>query len=152
MATSTGTPARIHLKGMGRIDESTQAAGVVSPGQLLQWNVDSDVVPHTIAFGKAERMFALEDALQGRPISTDYASGDRVTFVLALPGDEVLAWLAFGQSVSVGDFLASDGFGNLQVNAESGLHQTGDSVAVSLETLDNSESDDNNARLKVRVL
>jgi len=152
MATSTGTPARIHLKGMGRIDESAQAAGVVRPGQLIQLNVDGDVVPHIIPFGKAERAFALEDALQGRPISTDYASGDRVTYVLALPGDEVYAWLAFGQSVSVGDYLASDGAGHLQANAESGLHQTGDSVAVALETLDNSESDDVNARLKVRVI
>ncbi len=152
MATSTGTPAKIHLKGRGRIDENTQAAGVVRPGHLLQLNVDGDVVPHTIAFGQAERMFALEDSLQGRPISTDYASGERVTLVLALPGDEIYGWLAFGQVCVVGDFLASDGAGHFQVSTESGGGATQDSVAVALEALDNSESDDINARLKVRVL
>lgn len=151
MATSSGTPARIHLKGMGRIDEAL-AAGVVRPGHLLQLNVDGHVVPHTIAFGQAERMFALEDALQGRAISVDYASGERVTFVLAVPGDEVYAWLAFGQIAQIGDFLASDGAGHLVVSTESGGGPTQDSIAVALETLDNSESDDNNARIKVRVL
>ena len=153
MATTTGTPSRIHLKGKetARIDEA-DAAGVISPGQLLRVNVDGDVIPHNIAEGAAERAFAVEEALQGRGIETNYASGEKVSYILAAPGDEVLAWLAFGQSVVKGDFLASDGFGNLAVNAESGLHQSGTSIAVALEAFDNSESDDNNARLKVRVL
>jgi hypothetical protein len=153
MATTTGTPSRIHLKGKetARIDEA-DAAGVISPGQLIRLNVDGDVIPHDIAYGGAERAFAVEDALQGRGIETDYASGEKVSYILAAPGDEVYAWLAFGESVVVGDYLGSDGFGNLAINAESGLHQTGQTLAVAIEALDNSESDDNNARIKVRVL
>jgi len=151
MSTSSGTPARIHLKGMGRIDEA-DAAGVVRPGQLLQLNVDGDVIPHGIVLGQAERVFALEDALQGRAIATDYASGELVSFVLAAPGDEIYAWLAVGESVNVGDFLGSDGFGHLVLGDESGLTSGIDVIGVALETLDNSESDDNNARIKIRVL
>lgn len=151
MANASGNPSRIHLKGMGRHEEA-DAAGVVRPGQLLRLNVDGDVVPHNIVNGQAERLFALEDALQGNPITTDYSSGDLVSILVAYPGDEVYAWLAVGQSVSKGDFLASDGFGHLQAADESGLTQGIDSIAVALETLDNSESGDVNARLKVRVL
>lgn len=151
MANASGNPSRIHLKGMGRHEEAL-AAGVVRPGQLLRWNVDGDVVPHNIVGGQAERLFALEDALQGRPITTDYASAERVSIVIANPGDEIYAWLAVGESVQPGDFLRSDGFGHLESSSESGLTAGVDSVAVALETLDNSESGDINARIKVRVL
>jgi len=151
MATSAGTPARIHLKGSGRIDEAL-AAGVVRPGHLLRLNVDGDVVPHNIVLGQAERMFALEDALQGRAIATDYSSGELVSIVIANPGDEIYAWLAVGESVVPGDFLGSDGFGHLVAADESGFTSNVDVIAVALETLDNSESGDVNARIKVRVL
>ncbi len=151
MASASGTPSRIQLKGTGRYDEAL-AAGVVRPGHLLRLNVDGDVIPHNIVLGQAERMFALEDALQGNTIDDDYASGDRVFILHAFPGDEVYAWLAFGQSVSKGDFLGSDGAGHLVASEESGLTQGVDSVAVALETIDNSESDDNNCRIKVRIL
>jgi len=151
MANTSGNPSRIHLKGMGRHEEA-DAAGVVRPGQLLRLNVDGCVVPHNIVSGQAERLFALEDALQGRPVTTDYASGEMVSIVIANPGDEIYAWLTVGQSVSKGDFLGSDGFGHLVAADESGLTQGIDSLAVALETLDNSESGDVNARIKVRVL
>lgn len=151
MADASGNPSRIHLKGAGRIEEA-DAAGVIRPGHLVRLNVDGDVIPHNIVGGQAEGLFALEDALQGRAISTDYASGERVTYLVAAKGDEVYAWLAVGESVSVGDFLSSDGFGHLVASEESGLTSGIDSVAVALETLDNSESGDVNARIKVRVL
>lgn len=148
---TSGNPSRIQLKGQGRLEEA-DAAGVVRPGQLLRLNVDGDVVPHNIVLGQAERLFALEDALQGRPITTDYASGERVSMVFAQPGDVIYGWLAVGESVAKGAFLGSDGFGHLQASDESGLTQAVDSVGVALETLDNSESGDVNARIKVRVL
>lgn len=152
MSTTSGTPSRIYLKGdYGRQDEA-DAAGVIRPGHLCKLNLDGDIIPHDIVSGQSERMFALEDALQGRAISTDYASGEKVTLMHVIPGDEVLAWLAVGESVVPGDFLASDGAGHLVQSNESGGGPGVDSVAVALETLDNSESDDINARLKVRVL
>jgi len=149
---ASGNPSRIQLKGSGNHLGEADAAGVIRPGQLLRINVDGDVIPHNIVLGQAERCFALEDALQGRAITTDYASGERVSTVFSAPGDEIYAWLAVGESVVPGDFLGSDGFGHLQVADESGLTQAVDSVAVALETLDNSESGDVNARLRVRVL
>lgn len=151
MADTSGNPSRIHLKGSGRQEEAN-AAGVIRPGQLCRLNVDGDVIPHNIVGGQAERLFALEDALQGRAITTDYASGERVSLIVANPGDEIYGWLAVGESVNAGDFLGSDGFGHFVASEESGLTQGIDSVAVALETLDNSESGDVNARIKVRVL
>jgi hypothetical protein len=150
--TSEGRPSRIHLKGQASQFEEALAAGVIRPGHLVKLNVDGDVIPHNIVLGQAERMFALEDALQGRGIDDDYASGERVFILIASPGDQVLAWLAFGQSVQKGDFLGSDGAGHLIDSQESGFTAGHDSVAVALETIDNSESDDNNTRIKVRVL
>ena len=149
--TRTGTPSRIHLKGVGRHDEAL-ASGVVRPGQLLRINVVGDVIPHNIVLGEAERLFAAEDALQGRGIETNYASGERVTIIIAAPGDEIYAWLRVGEYVRRGEFLGSDGAGHLIGSEESGLTAGVDSVAVALETINNSESGDNNTRIKVRVL
>lgn len=153
MATSTGTPSRIQLKGNAGNYEEYLAAGVVRPGQLLRVQIDGYVIPHDYERGQAERMFALEDALQGRGIETNYTSGERVFCYLAAPGEQIYAWLAFGQSVQKGDFLASDGAGHLAAVAESGgstLQR--DSVAVALEAVDNNDSGDNNARIRVRIL
>lgn len=153
MATSTGTPSRIQLKGNAGNYEEYLAAGVIRPGHLLRINVDGYVIPHDQERGQAERMFALEDALQGNGIETNYASGERVFCYLAAPGEQIYGWLAFGYSVVKGDFLGSDGNGNFMPVAESGgstLQR--DSLAVALETIDNNDSGDNNTRIKVRVL
>lgn len=153
MATALGTPSRIQLKGNAGAYEEYLAAGVIKPGHLLKINVDGYVVPHDYERGQSERMFALEDALQGRGIETNYASGERVFVYIAVPGEQIYAWLAFGQDVRVGDFLGSDGNGNLMAVAESGgstLQR--DSIAVALERIDNNDSGDNNIRIKVRIL
>jgi len=153
MATSTGTPSRIQLKGNSGCYEEYLAAGVIKPGHLIRVQLNGFVIPHDFERGQAERMFALEDALQGRGIETAYASGERVFCYLAVPGEQIYAWLAFGQSVQIGDFLASDGNGNLAAIAESGgATFQRDSVAVAMEAVDNNDSGDNNARIKVRIL
>lgn len=142
-------PKRIHLLGSGRQEEA-RAAGVIKPGQLLELNVDGDVIPHDTPLGDAERAFALEDALQGRTIADDYASGELVSYVIANRGDVVYGWLTVGEVTTIGSFLCSDGSGNLMVRDESDVAI--DLIAVALEAIDNSESGDNNARIRVRVL
>lgn len=140
-------PTRIHLKGPGRHEEAV-AAGAITPGHLLQLNNAGKVVVHATSGGYAERIFALEDALQGKTISDAYASGDLVGYVVAPPGDEVYAFLADGESVVIGDQLVSNGDGTLQK-----LAGTEKPIAIALEAKDLSESSNSAAgRIRVRVL
>jgi hypothetical protein len=143
----TTNPKRIHLLGNGRHEE-IEAGGVITPGMLLALNSSDKVVAHATATGWAERLFALEDALQGRAIDTNYAADDVVGVVVAEPGDVVYAWLQNGENVDIGDQLTSNGDGTLK-EATSTNHR----IAVALEAVDASDSDlDGNLRIKVRVI
>lgn len=147
-------PTKIHLLGNGRHEEAV-AAGAITPGMLLKASSTLDdanppkskVVAHDVAGGYAEAMFAVEDALQGRTIADAYSSGELVQIVMAEKGDVVLAWLNSGENVAAGDFLVSNGDGMLQKLAGSELP-----VAVSLQTMNLSDSNDPDTRIRVRIL
>lgn len=141
------------MLGQGRHEEAT-AGAVITPGMLVALSAvvaaavnQQTVVPHSVAGGPAEMMFALEDALQGRTIRDNYAVGELVGIVMAEKGDVVYAFLAAGESVDAGDQLASDGAGALEPAA------SGTPIAVALEAVDLSDTDaevDN--RIRVRVI
>lgn len=143
-------PKRIHLinSAEGRFEEG-QAAAAITPGMLVALNVDGEYVPHPTAAGFAEKNFALEDALQGRTIDTDYADGERVFTVIANPGDVIYALLAPGESVDQTDFLTSNGDGMLKAGTG-----TNAPVGVPLEAVDNSDTDSGTEpkRIRVRIL
>jgi hypothetical protein len=88
--------------------------------------------------------------LQGRTIDDAYAIGERVFYVIANKGDVVQAWLSGGEAANVGDNLISNGDGTLQVEAGSDAGQA--RIAVAVEAVDQSNSDDTDSRIKVRVL
>lgn len=123
------------------------------PGRMVELNSSGNVQEHSSAGGAAMPMFALEDELQGKDVDETYASGDPVQVWIPTRGDEVWAVLADGENVSIGDFLQSDGAGNLQAG-------TSNAVAVALEAIDLSASSGAesssvlgyNRRIKVRVL
>lgn len=139
-------PKRIHLLGSGRHEEMV-AAAAITPGMLLAINSAGKVVPHPSVGGAAERLFALEDALQGRTIANAYASGELVSAVLASPGDVVYAWASPGSNLIVGDKLQSDGGGRLMESV--GPEET---VAVALEPVNLSATGSLPVRIRVRVL
>lgn len=139
-------PKRIHLLGDGRHEEGV-AGGTVKPGHLVALNSDGEIVVHPTSGGPAEALFALEDALQGRTIDTAYAADDVVAIVVAEKGDVVYAWLNVGESVAKGDYLVSNGDGTLQKRSSSEI-----AVAVSLDTLNLSDSEHAPERIRVRVL
>lgn len=90
------------------------AAGTIKPGHLLQWGSAGMLVVHATYAGKAERMFALEDYLQGNVITTAYASGDLVFVYDALPGDIINARCpANAVALVTGDNVISNGDGTL---------------------------------------
>ena len=92
-------------------------------------------------------MFALEDELQGKGIDDPYADGDRVQCWVAVRGEEVYAILADGENVAIGDFLESNGSGELVVHVPDSADSddaitvySNQIVGISLETIDLSGS------------
>jgi hypothetical protein len=145
---------RIHLGGEFVYEEAL-ASGVVQPGMLVELTsaTASTVRAHATEGGTAERMFALEDALQGNTISDNYASGDLVALCLPLPGSSVFAIIKAGENISKGEKLVSAGDGTLIAeNTVASGTTVAQVIAVAKEALDLSASGAVNTRLAVRVL
>lgn len=146
MSLTSDAPKRIHLRGTGRHEEAI-AGAAVRPGDLIDVASTGKVVKHPTAGGWAEKAFALEDALQGNSIDDNYALNDRVSFVIAQPGDIVYAWLSGGETTTLDDFLTSNGDGALKVASSTDIR-----VAKALEAVDASDSNDVDERIKIRIL
>ena len=134
------------------VQKEAKAEATITPGNLIQYHTDGDVKKHATAGGWGGRKFAIEDALQGNEIGDDYSADDQVQFIDCGPGDEVYAWLAQGESVSIGSPLESNGSGLLRVSSGEGSELPGSILAQSLETLDLSTSGDSATRIKVEIL
>lgn len=104
----------IVLKNYLNIRNEYDAAAAITPGELLELTAAGKVQAHASAGGNAPRMFAFEDELQGKDIDEDYAADKPVQVWHPVPGDEVLAILADGEDVSIGDLLESNGDGTLR--------------------------------------
>lgn len=104
----------IKLKKYVDIINEVEASAALYPGMLVELDSAGKVKPHSTAGGNAVKQFALEDALQGKGIDDQYASGDKVQVWSCVPGEEVYAILVDGQNVAIGDFVESNGEGMLQ--------------------------------------
>ena len=159
-------PNTIRLKNYANIFEEYEADAAIIPGELIELATTGNVQPHSTEGGNAERMFAIDDA---------YAIGDQVQCWFPNAGDQVYAILEDGNSVAIGNFLESNGGGELQLH-ESDTADSDDSitvypeqiVAVALEAVDLSGSSGDessgwgydssiavlgfNRRIKVRVI
>lgn len=120
----TVNPHRIELKkSVGTRYEEGIASSAITPGMILERTpgtgspMDDEVQPHSVQGGRGELMIALEDALQGRTVDDAYEAGDVVGYNLALPGDEIYAWVEASASVSNGDKLCSNGSGAFEIAA-----------------------------------
>jgi hypothetical protein len=105
---------RIVLISVAGRHEEAVAVGICSPGHLLKIDSAGKVLKHATLGGTTERLFAKEDALQGKTKADAYAVGDVVSFHVAAPGDEINALLKPGVSYAIGDDLVSAGDGTLQ--------------------------------------
>lgn len=144
-------PKTIVLKGNPRKDEKI-AAGTITPGHLIQMDADDKVVVHAVEGGDAELSFAIEDALQGRPITTDYTSGERVFIARCKPGDEIYAWLKLDEIAVVNSILVSGGDGTLiLIDSTTTATHSHKVLARALEALDLSPTAAVVSRIKVRV-
>ena len=133
------------------------AGAAITPGMLLTLVADGDVDLNSDAGAPCEKMFALEDELQGRTIGTDYDADDPVQCWSTVPGEEVLAWLANGEDVSIGDRLVSNGDGQLKAYTEAASAAVVVEefvIGIALEAVDMSGSSgaDPTGRIKVRIV
>ena len=143
---------QIHLKGDFRRIEKV-ASATITPGMLVAVDSSDEVAAHGTEGYYAERMFAVEDALQGLPIGTNYTDGDRVSINVVPPGAVVNAFICAGEDVAIGDLLISNADGTLieLSSATSGvtIYQV---IGVAIEANDLTASGAVNTRSAVRIL
>lgn len=142
----------IKAKSYTNIIEEYTANAAILPGQLVELMSTGKVRVHANAGQNALPMFAVEDDLQGNGIDDSYSADDKVQIWVPRRGDIVYAVLADGNDVSKGDFLESDGNGDLQKHTADVAQGGGSSaiadttvygsqiVGVALQTVDTSDS------------
>ena len=115
---------RIHNKDLNwRHDELVCDTSDIEPGMLCELTSGGLVQPHATEGGRAERMVALEDALQGNTVDDDYEEGDIVMLSLAAQHGEYNMIITGGETISIGEELISAGDGKLiaRDNSTSGV-------------------------------
>lgn len=142
----------IILRGDSFHDEAT-ANGASYPGMLMEIDSDGKAQAHSTEGGRAERLLAVENALNGETVDDDYADGDTVMLERVVPGSKVQVLLKAGENVGIGDELISAGDGKLIAD---GSESSGVTVAQRLfraaEALDLSDSGDSDTLCSAWVL
>ena len=103
------------LKGRG-YHEDAPAGGTIQPGALIQRQPDGSVVVHAVQGGRSEKLWAKEDALQGKWFNDTYTATvpDLVSYYQAVMGDHILALIATAApAITTGSPLISNGDGTL---------------------------------------
>lgn len=103
----------IVLRGNPEINEENMAAEAITPGHLVNFNRDGNLVKNTVDGEVVSRSFALERDEFGSGIDVAYASGDMVKVGAFDGGDRVLALTPSGQNLAKGDRLEADDKGML---------------------------------------
>lgn len=135
------TKTRIHGKGDYRVEEYVAGGAGIYPGMLVMINSSGQVVVHNNEGGRAEKLIAQEDVLQGRTKDTVYASGDIVSCLLPVQGAELNVMIEDGQNIAIGDELISSGNGKFIKASAIGSGDTVDEVLfVAVEVCDTTVS------------
>ena len=110
---------RIHIKGPYEYEEY-ECAEAITPGMLVMLDEDGKAAKHNEQGGRGEAMFAMEDVLQGNPVSTAYSASNQGCFMLPGKGCCVAALIASGEVGDEGMEVVSAGNGLLQMRGSSG--------------------------------
>lgn len=108
----------IIVSGKPQIEEAL-ANAAITPGELIEWVPNASfrrLQVHGSATGAAAPMFALENELAGEEIGDAYASGETVRFATCPKGTIILARITANVNLETGDWLESDGNGELQLS------------------------------------
>ena len=138
------------------VNEYVATAVAITPGYLLELTSAGTVQAHSTAAGNAARYIALEDELQGKAITDDYAVSVPIQVWMAVPGEEAYMLLANGQTAVIGSLLESAGDGTLNVHSadSTGIYYPKQIVGQALDAVDMSGSsgEDPDGRIKVRFI
>lgn len=134
----------INLKGDG-IRKEAVASSPIMPGHLVEFGGAQEMRVHSTAAAHARPAFALENDLIGRGIDDAYAAGEVVQYMVFPPGAEINALLSYGENVTKGAKLTSNGDGTLRLATG-----TNHVVAYAMDALNLSAADED-ARLRVEV-
>lgn len=143
---------RIHVKGDYIQDELPANGSGIYPGMLIKVNSSGKAIAHNVEGGDAQRMFACEDALQGKTVNDAYATNDIVTAILPVPGAEVNALLKAGYVYSIGEEVMSGGDGTLiPYNEPSTSTISKETIAYCMDAVDLTVTDAVNTLSRVRI-
>lgn len=104
---------RIHNKGTQWRHEELVAAGTITPGMLCEVTTSGTVQAHSTQGGRAERLVALEDALQGNGVDTNYSASDVTQLAVMETGSVFNLLMASGETGSPGQEVVSNGDGTI---------------------------------------
>jgi len=125
-------PDTILIKGDSWVTHEADAAVILTPGEFVTFDSSGDfALP---AAGDTLKMIVIEDDLQGKEISDDYAATNNTRAVVPQPGSIVRAILTDGQNVPIGRELELDGNGTLITIGSN------DAIAIALQAVDASDS------------
>ncbi len=127
---SLNTIVRIHNKGAYQYEEYIAGEAGIYPGMLLEVNTLNKVVKQNTASEDCERIFAMEDALQGKDVTDVYTSGTRVCCLIGKRGTVVNALLNSGTNYTIGTRLMANGDGTLASVATAASGVTAIPIAV----------------------
>lgn len=134
----------IFVRGDTVVKEEAIAAAAFTPGHLLERTSADKLQKHSTEDGACQKMFGIEDDLQGKEITEAYTAADQSFARIAQRGDLVYALLANGENVSIGDKLVSKGDGTLKKDTAQSSAATaevsGSIVGFAREAVDMSDS------------
>ena len=136
---------RIHSKGDYRYEEFVAGEAGIYPGMLLYVFAGGTVKMHASDSAITEKLFALEDALQGKSVADVYAIGSIVPCIIPAVGSVVNALITAGQDIAIGDKVVSDGNGCLKEGSTVVL-------GIAEEVLDLTDSGDSNDLCPIRIV
>ena len=147
----------IKLKKYVNIINEYKAAAAITPGHLIELTSSETVQVHSIAGGKAAKIFALEDEPWGKGIDDAYVATYPVQCWMPVPGEEVLAILKNGEHAYIGSFLESAGDGTLQVHVPDSGSVTNVGLQIvgqAIEEVDMTDSSgaDPTGRIAIRIV
>ncbi len=140
-------PDTILIKGDAWVTHEANASVALTPGEFVVFASDGDF--ELPAAGDLSKLIVIEDDLQGKEISDDYAVDNNARAVFMQPGGVVRAIITDGQNIVIGQELEVDTNGTL---IGIGSNQP---IAVALEAVDASDSAATsvaNRRINVMVL
>lgn len=136
-----------------RKEQEFTANAALNPGHLLEVLSSGKVQKHATAGGVGEKMFAQEDALQGKTKEDAYTAEDKVFVVIPLQGDEINALIQAGQNLTIGTKLVSAGDGTLIDVAEAATSVTDlNALAICIEVIDLTSTGSVATHAAVRIL